>query len=177
MTFFHFPIHRQRTVRMAWASMKLCLRGNVSQKEIDKERRTGYFGVHKNKKGEFKVEVRVTYKHTGTGKDKDIGKFYRRINHHERAALVVAVFLVDVISHYGGRKSLLEAGGDKDVPDIKHRCFHQIFPKLPRFPENLVQLLNTYIPVKGKLPEAYKKFIVATWSGHKNEVSADQPYE
>lgn len=158
--------------------MKLCLRGNVSQKEIDEEQRTGYFGVHKNKKGEFNVEVRVTYKHTGTGKDKDIGKFYHRINHQERAALVVAVFLVDVISHYGGRKSLLEAGGDKDVPDIKHRCFHQIFPKLPRFPETLAQLLNMYIPVKDTctVPKAYRKFIVSAWSGHKDEVSVDQPY-
>lgn len=163
---------------MAWASTKLCLRGNASQKEIDKKRQTGYFGVQMDKKGGFKVEVRVKYKHTDTGHVKKIGKFFSRISPRETAALVVAVFLADLISHYGGRKSLLAAAGDKDASDIKHRCFHQIFRKLPRFPENLVQFLNTYIPVKrGQVPNAYREFILTTWRDHKNEVSVDQPYE
>lgn len=166
--------HRQHTLRMAWASTKLCLRDKFSQKEINKQTRTGYVGVHKDDKGALKVEVRVEYKDTGTGKNKKIGKFFHRIDPQEKAPLVVAVFLVDVISHYGGRKPLR---GDKDAPDIKHRCFYEIFSKLPRFPENLVRDLNAYIPGKGSVPEAYREFIVDTWSGHKIEVSADEPHE
>ena len=123
-----------------------------------------YFGV-KRDATKHKVDMRVNYR------NKNIGKFFHRI--HEEPTLVLAVFLVEIITHYGGRKA--QKGGRKYKEMNLRALAHETFNRLPNIPEKLDEYLTTYIPNKEyeKVPEDYKRFIIETWNKHKEEVSAD----
>lgn len=124
----------------------------------------GYFGVGRDPIS-HKVDMRVDYR------NKNIGKFFHRIS--EEPTLVVAVFLVEIITHYGGRKP--HKGGRKYKEMNLRALAHETFNRLPNIPTELDEYLNKYIPDKDyrKVPDAYKDFIVETWNKHKEEVSAD----
>lgn len=138
---------------------------------IDKEKgqemnssSAGYFGVGRDTIS-HKVDMRVDYR------NKNIGKFFHRIS--EEPALVVAVFLVEIITHYGGRKP--QKGGRKYKEMNLRALAHETFNRLPNIPKNLDEDLNKYIPDKEyrKVPKDYKRFIIETWNKHKEEVIAD----
>jgi len=122
---------------------------------------TDYFGVGRDPIS-HKVDMRVNYR------NKNIGKFFHRIS--EEPTLVVAVFLVEIITHYGGRKP--QKGGRKYKEMNLRALAPETFNRLPNIPKNLDEDLSKYIPDKGyrRVPDAYKHFIIETWNKHKDEV-------
>lgn len=111
------------------------------------------------------VEMRVQYE------GKDIGRFTHRISPTGKLRLVKANFLVELITHYGGRK---HTKGGREFQDMNLRSLGGVFQELPEFPETLVRFLNdVYTPAKktDPVPKMYKDFIIETWEKYMDEVS------
>lgn len=159
---------------MSSASKRPCLRDNFAVCEgsqngtvevgDDKKQALNikYFAVRKDAR---QVEMRVQYG------GKNIGRFTHRISPTEKLRWVKANFLVELITHYGGRK---RTKGGREFQDMNLRSLGEVFQELPEFPETLVSFLEGYsTPAKKTkpVPQMYKQFIIQTWEKYKDKVS------
>lgn len=136
---------------------------NGTVEEDDKKQGLKYFGISP-KTGE--VGMRVVHK------GRSIGKFTHRITtpSEKLRRSVVANYLVEVVTHYGGRTPT--EARTKHL-DMNLRSLHEVFQALPEFPDDLARFLDEYTPAKegAPVPEVYREFIMQTWEDTKDKVS------